>query len=423
MATTEAPERGQARRAVLAASVGNIVEWYDWSVYAIFAYLLSSRFFPADDPASALISTFVIFAVGFIARPVGSVTLGRITDRMGRKAALTTTIAIIAIASGLIGLAPTADRIGTWAAVWLVAMRLAQGLALGAESSAVGAFLAESAPDGRRGAAVSVYGATIGAGTLLGSIVAFLPTLTLTPAQVEDFGWRIPFLLGAALGLVALLVRRHAVETLTNEHEPERTPVRTMLRQHRRLAFLTIALGAGLALPFFVLVIAFPAIVELLGAAPEVAFGASIVGLALLSVLTAAFGALSDRVGRRPVLVSGLVAMAVLCVPGVALLWDPSDAWRVYLAQVLAVVPIAAINGTTFVSLIERYPTALRGSGLGFLWALSMAVFGGTGPFIATALAHRGITFVMTAYFLAVLGVAAVAAWRMRETAFGPLRR
>ena len=120
------------RRAAAAAAVGNIVEWYDWSVYAIFAFYLSAQFFPAGDPTAALISTFAVFAVGFVARPVGSVTLGRITDRMGRKAALTVTVTIVAVASALIGLAPTASSIGILAALWLVLMRIAQGLALGA---------------------------------------------------------------------------------------------------------------------------------------------------------------------------------------------------------------------------------------------------------------------------------------------------
>lgn len=420
MSTVASPQN--TRRAVIAASAGNIVEWYDWSVYAVFAYVFSKQFFPSDDPAAALISTFAVFAIGFIARPVGSVTLGRITDRMGRKAALTTTVTIIAVASGLIGLAPTAASIGIWAAVWLVTMRLAQGLALGAETSAVGAFLAESSRTGKRGAAVSVYGATVGIGTMIGSGVAVILTFALTDEQMTEFGWRIPFLFGALLGLVAFFVRRNAVETLPEGHQPARRPIRTMFTVHRRLAFMTLILAGALALPFFVLVTGFPSIVELLGAEPDVAFTASFIGLALLSILTPTFGALSDRVGRRPVLAGGLIVLFLLCIPGVALLWDPSQAWRVYVVQILIVIPLSAINGTTFVSLIERYPVSLRGSGLGFTWALAIAIFGGTGPMIATALANRGITFLMTGYFLVLLGAAAVIALRMRETAFSPLR-
>ncbi|MGI9197631.1 MAG: MFS transporter [Candidatus Nanopelagicales bacterium] len=411
------------RRAAAAAAVGNIVEWYDWSVYAIFAFYISTQFFPSGDAAAALISTFAVFAVGFVARPIGSVTLGRITDRMGRKAALTVTVAIVAIASALIGIAPTAASIGTLAALWLVLMRIAQGLALGAESSAVGAFLAESAEGGRRGVMISIYTATIAIGTLIGSGLGLILTEVLSDEQMASYGWRIPFLIGGVLGLLALVVRRHADETLPDEHDHDPHPVRTLFRDHRRLALGTLIIAGSMALPFFVLVTGFPAIVELLGAAPEVAFGANLTGLVLMAILVVAFGALSDRIGRRPVLIAGTLGVFFLCVPGVALLWDPTEAWRVYAAQILAILPVSAIGATAFASLIERYPTALRGSAFGLMWAIAMAVFGGTGPMIATWLANRGSTFTMTAYFLAMSAAATYAAWRMKETAFAPLRR
>ena len=395
-------------RAALAASVGNIVEWYDWTVYALFALYFSAQFFPAQDPTAALISTFAIFAVGFIARPLGSVTLGRITDHMGRKTALTMTVSIVAIASVLIGIAPTAATIGIWAAVWLVAMRIAQGLALGAESSAVGAFLAESARENRRGTMVSLYIATIAVGTLIGSVIALILTSVLTTDQMTEFGWRIPFLIGGVLGFAALYVRRHAEETLPDDHAPSKAPVRQLWREHKLLAWSTLLLGGLIGLTFFVLITGFPAIVELLGAAPSDAFGASIAGLTLLGLLTPAFGRLGDSIGRRPVLLMGTLGVLFLSVPGVALLWDPSSSWRVYLAQILAVIPIAALGGSVLPTLLERYPITLRGSAFGFTWAIAMALFGGTGPMIATALAQRGITFIMTSYFLVL---ALLATW------------
>jgi len=409
------------RKAVIAAGAGNVVEWYDWTVYAMFALFFSSQFFPSGDPLAALLSTFAVFALGFLARPIGSVTLGRITDRMGRKAALTVSVTIVAAASALIGLAPTADMIGVWAAVWLVVMRLAQGLALGAETSAAITFLAESATEKRRGLLVSVYVATITVGTLLGALIGLLLTSVLSQEQMAEFGWRIPFIFGGILGLAALIVRRHAVETLTEEHTPDPNPVRTLWRNHRRLAIDTVILGASVSLPFFVLVTGFPAIVDLLGAESQVAYSANIVGLLVLGSFTLMFGALSDKIGRRPVLLIGSIGFFVLAIPGVALLWDPSAAWRVFLAAILSALPLSALAGTVQVSLIERYPVALRGSAFGLAWAVSMAVFGGTGPMIATFLAERGVTFIMTAYFLLIFAAAAIVAFRMKETAFEPL--
>lgn len=417
----ERAEQATMRKAIIAAAAGNVVEWYDWTVYATFALFFSAQFFPSDDPLAALISTFAVFALGFIARPIGSVTLGRITDRMGRTTALTVSVSIVAVASALIGLAPTAAQIGIWAAVWLVVMRIAQGIALGAETSAAITFLAESAKGNRRGLFVSSYVATITVGTLLGALIGFILTNVLTPDQMTTFGWRIPFIFGGVLGLAALIVRRHAVETLSEDHVPDAHPVRTLWRNHRRLAIETVILGASVSLPFFVLVTSFPAIVDLLGASSQVAFAANIAGLITLGVLTLAFGALSDKIGRRPVLLIGSIGFFVISIPGAALLWDPSEGWRVYLAAILSAIPLAALAGSVQASLLERYPVALRGSAFGLAWAVSMAVFGGTGPMIATFLAERGITFTMTVYFLLVFAAATVVALRMKETAFKPL--
>lgn len=417
----ERAEQATMRKAIIAAATGNVVEWYDWTVYATFALFFSAQFFPSDDPLAALISTFAVFALGFIARPIGSVTLGRITDRMGRTTALTVSVSIVAVASALIGLAPTAAQIGIWAAVWLVVMRIAQGIALGAETSAAITFLAESAKGNRRGLFVSSYVATITVGTLLGALIGFILTNVLTPDQMTTFGWRIPFIFGGVLGLAALIVRRHAVETLSEDHVPDAHPVRTLWRDHRRLAVDTVILGAAISLPFFVMVTSFPAIVDLLGASTQVAFAANITGLVTLGVLTLLFGALSDKIGRRPVLLMGSIGFFIVSIPGVALLWDPTEGWRVFLAAILSAIPLSALAGSVQASLLERYPVALRGSAFGLAWAVSMAVFGGTGPMIATFLAERGITFTMTAYFMLLFAAATVVALRMKETAFTPL--
>lgn len=416
-------ETKQMRKALVAAGAGNVVEWYDWSVYATFAYFFSAQFFPSDDPVAALLSTFGVFALGFLARPIGSVTLGRLTDKIGRTTALTVSVSIVAIASAGIGLAPTAEQIGTWAAVWLIVMRMAQGLALGAETSAAVTFLAESAPANRRGFFVSMYVATITIGTLTGAIIGLILTNILTADQMTEFGWRIPFLFGGVLGLAALIVRRTAVETLSEDHNPDPHPVRTLWRNHRRLVVETVILGASVSLPFFVLVTSFPAIVDLIGASSQVAFAANLSGLITLGVLTLAFGALSDRIGRKPVLLIGSIGFLVLSVPGVALLWSPTEPWRVFAAAILAAMPLAALAGSVQASLVERYPVALRGSAFGLVWAVTMAVFGGTGPMIATFLAERGITFTMTIYFMVVFAAATVVGIRLKESAFSPLNK
>jgi MHS family alpha-ketoglutarate permease-like MFS transporter len=410
-------------RATVAASVGNIVEWYDWVIYAIFAYFFAKQFFPQDSELASLVATFGVFAVGFLGRPVGSLTLGRITDRMGRVTTLTVTVTIMAVGSLAIGLAPTASSIGPWAAVWLTAARFIQGLALGAESSAVGSFLAESASHGRRGLLVSFYNSTIALGTLLGSLVGVVLLVILPTSAMMQFGWRIPFIIGGLIGVGAYFVRRNAIETLDEDHVALRNPLATLWRDHRSLVWTTVILGGALGLPYFTLVVSFAPFIQAIGGGAQEAQLANTVGLIVLCLITPAFGLLSDRIGRRPILIFGFTSMAVLTIPGVALLWDCTQAWRVFVAQLLVVIPLGAIQGSVLVTLLEKYPTALRGVGLGFLWSVSLTAFGGTGPVLAAWLAGIGMTYTMGAYFIVLMGAAAIVAWRTRESAFIPLAR
>ena len=417
------PPLPSRRRAAFAASVGNVIEWYDWSIYALFAFAFAGQFFPKDNEAVALVSTFAVFAIGFLARPLGSITLGRLTDRMGRRTTLTLTVSIMAVASVLIAAAPTAGAIGAWAAIWLVVLRFVQGLALGAETGAIGAFLVESARGKRRGLMVSTYAATGSLGTLVGSAVALLLAAILSDAQMAAFGWRIPFVIGGLLGLFAIYVRRNTTETLPASHIAEPRPLRNIWHTRQVLLWQTVILGGAQALTFFTLLTGFPALVQLLGASDTTAHGANTVGLVAMVVGVPMFGMLSDRVGRRPVLVGAFVGMAVVTLPITWLLLDATTEWKVYLAQILVIAPLAAMAGATLVSLLERYPMALRGVGFGFLWALAMAAFGGTGPMLATWLIGLGNKYVLSTYFIVVMLVAAALALRMQESAFDPERK
>lgn len=409
------------RQAALAGSVGNIIEWYDWGAYAAFAFYLSHQFFPPENAAAALISTFAVFAVGFIARPIGSVTLGRLTDRVGRRTTLTVTVLIMCATSFMIGIAPTEATIGIWAAILLTAIRIIQGLALGAETSAVASFLIESAHTNARGRMVSLYGATASIGALLGAFVGLILTAFLTSDQMNAFGWRIPFIIGGFLGIIAFFIRRHGKETLHPHTKPVEKPVRTLLHTYPKIALRIFILGGAMGLVYFTMVMSFPPVAQALGANPGATYAANSIALALLVVLGPLAGMLSDRIGRRPVLLFGYFATAAVVIPVIALLWDPTQVWRVYAAQLIVVIPFAAIVGPVTAPLLEQLPQNLRGVGYGFVWACAIALFGGTGPMISTWLAARGINFTMGAYFLVMLIFAGILTFTMKETAFSPM--
>lgn len=412
---TSSPSR---RRAALAGGVGNVMEWYDWSVYATFAVYFSHQFFPEGDSVASMLQTFAVFALGFFARPIGSLTLGRLADRMSRRAALTMTVLIMAGTSVLIGVAPTATSIGAWAAVLLVLVRIVQGLALGAESGVVAGFLSESAGGRGRGSLTAVYAATAILGTLMGSLLGVVLTSALSKEQISDWGWRIPFLIGGALGVAAFVIRRGAEETFDPDENREPHPIRTIWREHRADVLRTVLTGSVLGLVFFTFIAGFPSGAVLLGADGRTAFLATSLALAVTVPLNIWFGGLSDRLGRRRVLIAGYITMVAATPIVIALMWAPDASWKVYGAQLVLVVPNAIMGGVTTAAMVERFPPHLRASGYAFVWAVSMAAFGGTGPIIATWLAARGLTFTMGAYVIALCAAAGYGVLTMREVAF-----
>lgn len=407
----------QRRRVIIAGGAGNVIEWFDWTVYALFAVYFAQDFFPSTDAFASLLATFSVFAVGFLARPLGSVLLGRIAERNGRKAALSASVLLMAAASLGIAVLPTHAQIGAAAAVLLTALRLVQGLSLGGETAAVGAYLVESAPENQRGRFGSVYPATIMIGSLLGSITGLALNLALSDEQMSQWGWRIPFVMGGLLGIVGYLIRRGAHEPLDPEHGRDPAPIRKTFTTHTRTAAVVFVTVGAAGLSFFGLVAGFPALAKYYQVSDDEAFVANTLGLLLMAVLVPVFGAFSDRIGRKPLGAGGMLGLAAFVVPAVWLLGNG----QAIIAQLIIVIPMAATQAVLMVSMIERFPTRLRGSGFGILWALGVAIVGGTGPLISTWLQSQDIAWVFPWYVAAWCLAAGVLKLAGRETAFQPL--
>jgi MHS family alpha-ketoglutarate permease-like MFS transporter len=369
------------------------MEWFDANIYATFAAFFAGQFF-TGGPGSSILATFAVFAVGFAARPVGGVVFGWLADRGGRRPAMLGSVGLVAAGSLVIGLTPATSTIGVWAPILLVSARLAQGVGAGGELPAAQTYLAEIAPRRHRGLwGSSMYASgTIGmlAGTLLGAIL----TGVLTHQQMTGFGWRIPFLLGGLVGIYVLVLRAQLPETsaFTTTRITDHTSDRFEPPRQRGvwrpvfarpvLLLQIVGLGAGLIVPYYVWGVAAPTFaITARHTNPAGALWAS-AGATLLSVIALPlWGALSDRIGRRPVLAIPRVAMAVLIIPLDSLV--RGQAWQLLAAMTIALVTISASTAINPAVMAELFPTGIRAAGLALPNAIAVALFGGTAPYRA----------------------------------------
>jgi MHS family proline/betaine transporter-like MFS transporter len=379
-----------SRRAIYAASVGSLLEWYDFAVYAYLATVIAARFFPGGDPNAALLATFATFGAGFLARPVGGYLAGRLGDAKGRKVALMWTMFPMALSTIAIGLLPTFDHVGLWAPVMLFALRLAQGLAAGGEWAPAAAFLIEWAPPGRRGFYGSFQQISIGGGLLLGSAVAAVITTLLGHQQMLDWGWRVPFLLSFALLVAGFYIRRHVDETpqfFAARETPRYVPVAQRIRLGAKAfgfsIFWTIASWALVAwVPTFAQ--------KYVGLSPSSALWSNTIGMVAMVATTPLWGALSDRVGRRPILLASTISIGLLAWPLLAAMMRSGGSfWVVMPIQVLLGVLMALFSGTAPAAISEIFPTHLRTTWMAVGYTLATAVFGGFTPFMATWLIRQ----------------------------------
>ncbi|PXY20408.1 MFS transporter [Prauserella sp. PE36] len=410
-------------RKLFAASVGNALEWFDWTIYATFSIYFASAFFPGD---LAQINTFATYALAFFFRPLGGMLIGRFADLRGRKPAMIFTIVLMAGGSLVIGLLPTYAQVGWLAPLLLLLARVAQGLSLGGEVSNASAYLGEIAPKERRGRYSSFFYISTGSAVLLASVLGFTLARTMDEAQLESWGWRIPFLLGGVLGLVGLWLRSslHETEQFKDNKAVARRvsrPLLTTLRKHPKAVGQLVGFTMLSTLCYYTFFSALtPFAVNTREADDVDVFLALSIATALFVALQYPMGMLSDRFGRKPQLLVWSAATAILIVPLSTLVGPGLGGLLVVFCVGLGLY--TAMTSIAPAIMSELFPTSLRGLGIGAWYNLTVAVFGGTAPLVITALSDAGASTLFFWYVAVGAAIAFFVILRLPETNRSELR-
>jgi MFS transporter, MHS family, proline/betaine transporter len=421
MPPTSTSETARRRRALIAAVIGNTLEWYDFVVYAFLAGTIAKLFFPTGNETVSLLVTLATFGVGFVMRPVGAIVLGSLADRAGRKSALLITITLMGLGTAMIGLAPTYASIGWWAPLIIVVARLIQGFSAGGELGAATSFMIENAPAGRRGLGASWQQASQAATLAIGSLIGAAVTGLMSAENLESWGWRVPFLVGLLIVPVGLYIRRQVDESpefsrLGNAHE--RSPLMRVFAVHHR----ELVAGLGLVIvwtvcTYFFLIYMPTYALRQLGLPQSASLLANSVALCVLMILAPVFGHLSDRIGRKPLLLFGAAAIALFSYPLIATLAAFPSVGALVAIQTIMAVLIAAFTGPAPAALAELYPTNVRSTGMSLAYNGAVTIFGGFAPFIATSLiAVTGNALAPTFYVVGAAVASLIALLLMRET-------
>jgi MHS family proline/betaine transporter-like MFS transporter len=381
-------EQTTLRRAIVGASIGNTVEWFDFATYNFLAVTLAVVFFPPGNPTAALLSTFAIFAAAFFVRPLGGLFFGPLGDRLGRQRVLATVIILMSLSTFVIGLLPPYATIGVWAPLLLVVARCVQGFSAGGEFGGASTFLAEYSPDERRGFLVSWLEFSTLIGFVLGSTLVLFLTTVLPEDALISWGWRIPFLLAGPLGIVGLYIRLRLEDTpefraLEETGEVSQSPFRETLvenwKQILQVGGLVIIQNIGFYVVLSYMTTYFQ---DPLGFSPTAASLSTTITLLVGMALIPPLGALSDRVGRKPLLLASCIGYVVLTYP-LFLLLNMGNLVAAVAAQVALGALLAVFISTSIAALTELFPTRVRYGGFSIGYNFSVAIFGGSSPYLA----------------------------------------
>ncbi|MDJ1157227.1 MFS transporter [Chelatococcus sp. SYSU_G07232] len=382
-------------KSIFGGSIGNLVEWYDWYVYAAFSLYFAKSFFPNGDATAQLLNTAAVFAVGFLMRPIGGWLMGLYADRYGRKAALTASVVLMCFGSLIIAMTPAYATIGILAPILLVVARLLQGLSVGGEYGTSATYLSEMATKERRGFYSSFQYVTLIMGQLLAlAVLLLLQKAFLTPAELESWGWRIPFFIGALCAVCALYLRRNIEETeaftVKKARQPKENLLKALLR-HPREILTVIGLTLGGTVAFYTYTTYMQKfLVNTVGLTKDQSTLISAAALFIFMLLQPVVGALSDRIGRRPLLIAFGVLGSLATVPLLTTLSQTKDAWTAFFLIMAALVIVSGYTSINAVVKAELFPTNIRALGVGLPYALTVSIFGGTAEYFALLFKDMG---------------------------------
>ncbi|MBF0581348.1 MULTISPECIES: MFS transporter [Corynebacterium] len=405
--------RSSDRKSLAASMVGQLLEWFEWSTYAVFAPFIAAAMFNSADPSSALLATFGVLAIGFFVRPLGGIVFGIIADRKGRKFVLMTTIFTMAAAAVIIGFMPTYEKIGVWASVGLLLLRLIQGFAHGGESATANAYIPEIAPKQHRGLWSSFVYMSIFGGSVLAYIVGGVISSVLTEDQVGSWGWRIPFWLGAIAALFAMFMRRgmNESEAFTESEKHNTNTAKPVVAadhnspgetgQKAAPIWVSILLVVGMVSGITAAHYTWSSYVSTYaikheGMAVEGAYWVTVVAQVIGLIALPLWGRLSDRIGRKPVIYFFAGALAIAQVP--LMNFINSQPWTLLVASGASLIIVSAGGALLGAIMSEVFPTAHRTKSIGLAYSLSVAVFGGTAPYVFQLMNNLDLAWISGSY-------------------------
>ncbi|OTG86460.1 MFS transporter [Acinetobacter sp. ANC 4558] len=404
----------EVKKSLVASGVGNLLEWYDWTIYAVASVYIATALFDKSNPTSALLSTLAVFAVGFVSRPIGGFVFGPLANKYGRKNIMLVTMVMMALASLMIAFIPSFEQIGAWASGLLLIARLIQGFAHGGETATSYAYIAEIAPPKRRGLWSSMSFFAVGTGSLLATLFVVLLNQIYTEAQMYEWAWRIPFAIGGGLAFFAIYLRRNMIEThiegqATADVEEVIWPLPKIIKSGMKLFFYE----AGSTLTFYTWVTcAAIYAISIQNMPAKDAFMMSCIAQVIYLICLPFQGLLSDFIGRNANSLITYIGSSLLLFP----LWSliSSEPWTLLVAQSIGLFTMGFLMSCKPAAMSEQIPTKYRTNFLGFFMSLAIAIFGGTASFMNTWLysIDKGWIFNIYLIIVSICACIAVLTWK-----------
>ena len=403
----------EVRKVMTASAIGHFVEWFDFAVYAYAAPVIALLFFPDSEPAAALLATFAVYAVGFVARPIGAFLLGSLGDRIGRKRVLASVILLMGVSTTLIGLLPTYAQIGVLAPVLLIVLRMVQGLSAAGETIGSNSFVAEHSPITSRGFNVGMVYTWSNLPPVLAALLVLLLTSTLSPEFYEAWGWRIPFLLGAPLAVIGLYIRTRvnetpAFEAMQKSKRVESAPVRAVFRAHWRAMLTCFSIAAVASLGYYSLTGYFYSYMTVtIGLPSSEALLSNSVALLITFVAVPVAAFVSDRIGRRRALIIAGLFGAVVAVPAYTLA-STGTLVTAMVSQSLLGLALGIFFGPAGPAFVELFPARTRYTGASISYNMAFTIFGGTAPLLSIWLIAQTGSNIAPAWYVVAVSVLAL---------------